>query len=274
MKKVWGHDDLAHDLAMHLRAGGKRLVWCNLPLGEHGSPRPDVFSLIPFRWAHPEITAFEVKVSQTDLRADLTAGKWQGYLPSAECVVFAVPQGLATKADIPPTCGLMVRSERGWRTARKGIRGVAEMSRVLSLKLIAQSPAWRDEDKYFRYDLDSLAGQKALKRAGESLAKDIAELLRIKVKDRARVLDEAKNITRDAVRLRDQVRAEVDELCRVLGLDTGAAEWRIAKEIKDRASLLSGGPDALGVLTRACERAGRALDEGRLLCDLANGGKA
>ncbi len=273
--KAWGHDELAHDLAMHLRAGGKRLVWCNMQLGEHGSPRPDVFSLIPFRWAHPEITAFEIKVSKSDLRADLTAGKWQGYLPSAECVVFAVPHGLATKADIPPTCGLMVRSERGWRMARKGIRGVAQMSRILSLKLIAQAPAWHDDFKAsFFYDRDRRAGEEALKRAGQALSRDIAGLLRLKVRDRAGAVNEAKNITDEATRLRDQVRAEIDDLCHVLGIEAGASGWEITKAIKARASLLAGGSDALGTLVQACDRAGQALEEGRLLSDLAKGGES
>lgn len=272
---AWDHDTLAHDLAMHLRAGGKRLVWCNIFLGERGSPRPDVFSLIPFSWARPEITAYEVKVSKADLRADLTAGKWQGYLPNAECVTFAVPQGLATKADIPPTCGLMLRSERGWRTARKGIRGVAEMNRVLSLKLIALAPAWRDTDSWAaladheRRYLESQAKREALQRAGHALSRDIAEILRLKVEDRGHGERKAREIIEEAKRFRDGIEAEAAALCRAIGIEPGAGNWAIARKVKERAALLAGGAEALGVLTRACDRAAKALEEGKLLAEMA-----
>jgi hypothetical protein len=113
----WKHDDLLHDLAAHLRAPD-RMVWTDMQLGPSGSPRPDVF-LLHKSYSRPRPTAFEIKVSRSDLRCDTTAGKWQSYLKYAGSVTFAVPDGLCTVADIPNGCGLIVRKKEVWRYVRK-----------------------------------------------------------------------------------------------------------------------------------------------------------
>lgn len=110
----WTHNGLQSDLAAHLRATRDRVIWEDMQLGESGSPRPDVYS-IPKTFQRFCPIAYEIKVSVADFRRDVTAGKWQSYLQFAAGVTFAVPQGLITKADVPPGCGLMVRGEDGWR---------------------------------------------------------------------------------------------------------------------------------------------------------------
>ena len=114
---AWKHDDLMMDLAGHLR-GPDVMVWTDMQLGPSGSPRPDVYTLRK-SYSKPMPTAFEVKVSRSDLRSDTTSGKWQSYMKYAGSVTFAVPDGLCTVAEIPDGCGLIVRKDAVWRYARR-----------------------------------------------------------------------------------------------------------------------------------------------------------
>lgn len=118
------HDDLATDLAAHLRGASKRITWENMQMGDSGSPRPDVYTMEP-TYTRMSFEAFEVKVSTSDFRSDVTSGKWQSYLRFANSVTFAAPAGLIGKADVPSTCGLILRAPGGgWRYAKKPVRHV------------------------------------------------------------------------------------------------------------------------------------------------------
>jgi hypothetical protein len=135
----WKHDDLLADLAAHLR-GPDRMVWTDMQLGPSGSPRPDVF-LLHKSFSKPRPTAFEIKVSRSDLRCDTTAGKWQSYLKYAESVTFAVPDGLCTVADIPNACGLIVRKASVWRYVRKPTLQPVTIPRDAWMKLLIDGVA-------------------------------------------------------------------------------------------------------------------------------------
>ncbi|WP_067070350.1 MmcB family DNA repair protein [Roseateles chitosanitabidus] len=115
------HDQLATDLAEHLRGTSNRITWEDMQLGESGSPRPDVYTMEP-TYTRLTFEAFECKVSVADFRRDVTAGKWQSYLAFANSVTFAAPTGLITKDMVPPTCGLILRGANGgWRYAKKPV---------------------------------------------------------------------------------------------------------------------------------------------------------
>lgn len=133
-EKVWKHDELLEDLAGYLRAPD-RMVWCDMQLGPSGSPRPDVFT-IQKSYSKPLPAAFEIKVSRSDLRSDTTSGKWQSYLQFAGSVTFAVPDGLCTVADIPDSCGLIVRKNAVWRYVRKPTVQKVEISFSACMKLL------------------------------------------------------------------------------------------------------------------------------------------
>lgn len=114
----WTHDELAEDLATHLRGNTDRMVWTDMQLGPMHSSRPDVYS-IPKTYSRFQPIAYECKVSMSDFRADVTKGKYTDYLAYASGVVFACPAGLLKKEDIPAGAGLMVRGPEGWRSLKK-----------------------------------------------------------------------------------------------------------------------------------------------------------
>lgn len=133
-KHAWKHDDLAADLAQHLLSD-KRMVWTDMQLGPSGSPRPDVYTL-ERAYSKPLPTAYECKISRSDLRSDTTSGKWQKYLEYAGAVIFAVPEGLCTPADIPAGCGLIVRKAQTWRHIRKATRVPVTLPMDACMKLL------------------------------------------------------------------------------------------------------------------------------------------
>lgn len=130
------HDELQNDLAAHLRASTDRMVWCNTQLGPAGSPRPDVYS-VNKSFARFHAAAYEIKVSVSDLRHDITSGKWQSYREFAHCVWFAFPKGLVPMELIPAECGIILRGESCWRAHRKPVAQVLDsLPRDAWLKLL------------------------------------------------------------------------------------------------------------------------------------------
>lgn len=133
------HDELQEDLATHLRGNTDRMVWTNTQLGPVGSPRPDVFT-VDKSYSRFAADAYEIKISVSDLRRDVTSGKWQSYRKYAHRVWFAFPRGLVPLDEIPRECGVICRSEKGWRAARKPIAQVLDtLPRDAWLKLLIES---------------------------------------------------------------------------------------------------------------------------------------
>lgn len=121
MSDAWKHDTLAADLASYLRGMAKpAIVWLDMQLGPMHSMRPDLFA-IDKTYKGLITRAFEVKVSRSDFLADATQGKAQGYRSVAGALSFAAPKGLLNREEMPDGCGLIERSESGWRWARKPV---------------------------------------------------------------------------------------------------------------------------------------------------------
>lgn len=174
MTAAWTHDDLALDLAQYLREKTQRMVWTDMQLGPVGSPRPDAYSLA-FSFSRFTPLAYEVKISTSDFRRDVVAGKWQSYLRFASAVTFAVPAGLIGKDDIPAGCGLMVRNDAGWRTVKAPtLRAVENLPRDAWLKLLMDGLArLADATRPLRRDEYRMISQLE-KRFG----REVADLLR------------------------------------------------------------------------------------------------
>lgn len=142
----WTHDGLANDLAEHLRRASDRMVWEDMQLGPSGSPRPDVYT-IPKVYSRFCPIAYEIKISVADFRSDVTSGKWQSYLKFAAGVIFAVPDGLVSKNEVPPTCGLMVRKDKVWRSVKgPTLTPVASLPKDTWMKLLLDG-IWRVQEK-------------------------------------------------------------------------------------------------------------------------------
>ncbi|AOI98121.1 hypothetical protein [Burkholderia sp. LA-2-3-30-S1-D2] len=253
----WAHDDLANDLAAHLRGASDRLVWTDMQLGPSGSPRPDVYT-VPCSFARFQPVAYECKISVADFRRDVTAGKWTSYLRFAAGVIFAAPAGLLKKEDIPTGCGLIVRGPDGWRSLKgPTLKNIENLPRDAWVKLIIDGMArlansnleqvrvglhneWTLEKKLRRRlgDIvadavrDRLHAERRLTAATarlEGLAQEAED-------ERRLILDRAKeNAQRDAAQI-DSARIE---LARSLGLGESAGAWEISSACKEAARRLS-----------------------------------
>ncbi|WP_176114268.1 hypothetical protein [Burkholderia cepacia] len=258
---TWAHDDLAKDLAAHLRGASDRLVWTDMQLGPAGSPRPDVYT-VPCSFARFQPVAYECKISVADFRRDVTAGKWTSYLRFAAGVIFAAPAGLLKKEDIPAGCGLIVRGPDGWRSLKgPTLKNMENLPRDAWIKLIIDGMArladqnheqlraglcneWTLEKK-LRARLgdvvadavrDQLHAERRLKTATERL-ENLAEEAE---NERRLILDRAKeHAERDATQI-DSARGE---LARALGLPASAGAWEIASACKQAARRVSVDPE-------------------------------
>lgn len=258
---TWAHDDLAKDLAAHLRGASDRLVWTDMQLGPAGSPRPDVYT-VPCSFARFQPVAYECKISVADFRRDVTAGKWTSYLRFAAGVIFAAPAGLLKKEDIPAGCGLIVRGPDGWRSLKgPTLKNMENLPRDAWIKLIIDGMArladqnheqlraglcneWTLEKK-LRARLgdvvadavrDQLHAERRLKTAAERL-ENLAEEAE---NERRLILDRAKeHAERDAMQI-DSARGE---LARALGLPASAGAWEIASACKQAARRVSVDPE-------------------------------
>ncbi|WP_175878876.1 hypothetical protein [Burkholderia sp. BCC0097] len=254
---TWAHDDLAKDLAAHLRGASDRLVWTDMQLGPVGSPRPDVYT-VPCSFARFQPVAYECKISVADFRRDVTAGKWTSYLRFAAGVIFAAPAGLLKKEDIPAGCGLIVRGPDGWRSLKgPTLKNMENLPRDAWIKLIIDGMARLAEqgreqlraglcnewtlEKKLRARLgdlvadavrDQLNAERRLKAATERL-ENLAEEAE---NERRLILDRAKeHAQRDAAQI-DSARGE---LARALGLPASAGAWEIASACKQAVRRVS-----------------------------------
>lgn len=221
------------------------MVWYDIQLGPSGSPRPDVYTLQK-SFVRPTPMAYEVKVSTSDFRADVTAGKWQSYLTFACGVVFACHAGLLERADVPEHCGLIeLRGER-WRYAKRPTLRPVEVPERAWLKLLIDGVAREGGAALRRRAWSSMGTFDAVrKRHGEHVALAVRNLMAADdvIKDaerQARYAIEsadrrAKQITEAAAEKVAPLRAE---LCRVLDLRPDANEWEMREAVSGlRASI-------------------------------------
>ncbi|PXW52620.1 uncharacterized protein DUF1052 [Grimontella sp. AG753] len=265
----WGHNELAHDLAEHLRQNTARICWEDMQLGPSGTCRPDVYAM-----AHSYSkfcpVVYEVKVSVSDFRADVTAGKYTKYFKYAGGVIFAVPEGLLKKSDIPEGCGLMIRKESGWHTLKgPTMRQIDNLPRDAWMKLLMDGVTRQVERTQIKsraintYFVD----QKLMKTHGAEIADLVCRALRSKerleqeVKARDELLKEVRKESQEEIDRRRKRREESEErltdaqqdLAKALGLEPNAPMYMLTRTLWEATRRLTGNEEIQrlrGVLTR------------------------
>lgn len=254
--RQWTHNELQTDLANHLHAGGQMMVWTNIVMGQAGAPRPDVLTLDPVSWSAINLVAFEVKISVSDFRSDVTKGKWQQYLEFAQGVTFAAPAGLLSAADVPKSCGLIERGSERWRYRRRPTLGTYTLTQVQMLKL-AREPRHRPTlpytnptaDDYWTTRLDRARAKlyrDAKAQIGRRLGKRIAmylddgegadALVDKARKEAARIIENARS---EAQHHQASWRAACDDLAKALGLPPGQTSYALQRAITAAAKRLA-----------------------------------
>jgi hypothetical protein len=273
----WKHDDLAADLAAHLRGASDRLIWTDMQLGPSGSPRPDVYA-VPCSFARFQPIAYECKISVSDFRRDVTAGKWTSYLRYAAGVIFAAPAGLIRKEDIPQGCGLMLRGDAGWRTVKgPTLKNVDNLPRDAWIKLLIDGISRIVNSTHDQMRAQLANEWKVEARVRESLGNAVADAVRdvrygeMRLQNAKRQLEEAAADAEQERRLimdRARERAHADaqlvdtsraELAVALGLPPTARAYEIAHACADAARRLSENTE-IDRLQRHLNQVRKALD--------------
>jgi len=214
----YNHDDLAHNLAQYLQCES-RMVWENIPAGCAGNVRPDVYTLQK-SFSSPNPITYEVKVSLSDFRGDVTKAKWKAYLRFSYGVVFAVPKGLITKKDLPQGCGLITYNGAGiWHTVKKPTLHPCVIDSDVLLKLLMGGADRMTQPVYIQpREFDSWKHWDTLRK---KFGKDIAEKISL--------IEEYPQMKKDLKSLKS-------ELAEVLDLDID--KWCFVDEVKHRVKKL------------------------------------
>ena len=250
IQKKWGHNELQDDLAAHIRASTDRLAWTNMPMGSAGNCRPDVFA-IPKSFANFKPLIYEVKISVSDFRSDITSGKWQSYLKYCCAVIFAVPAGLINKDDVPKGCGLIVRHDEVWRMAKSPtLQYFDTLPKELWIKLLIdgiqrQGELIRHNAKFNEY----AANAKIKQKFGARIADLLSDLSRAENRI-AHATMQANGVVAEieATRKRALENASVEDarintaktdLCAALGLPPDSGYYTIERKCTELADRLN-----------------------------------
>ncbi|HAP81092.1 MmcB family DNA repair protein [Atlantibacter hermannii] len=251
----WKHDALAHDLAEHLRQNTARIVWEDMQLGPSGTARPDVYA-IPCSFSKFCPVVYEIKVSVSDFRADVTAGKYTKYFAYASAVVFAVPEGMLKKSDIPEGCGLMVRKKSGWHTLKgPTMRSIDNLPRDAWIKLVIDGI--RRETERTRLMMRSapvyVDERRLAQRHGDEIARLVSQAYNAKARLESAIQNQEKRrvevfqqTEQEARWQREQIERQAEslnraqrELADVLGLPENATVNHLTRAINSAAYRLA-----------------------------------
>lgn len=116
-KKKFTHRELCFDLA---EAKGTNFI--EVPLGsvwlnKKGLGIADVLTVKP-SYNNFLLDVFECKVTRSDLMNDIKTEKYKKYLDHCNRFYYACVDGIVKKEDIPDECGLIVRKDNTWYTAK------------------------------------------------------------------------------------------------------------------------------------------------------------
>lgn len=254
MPAKWKHDDLQKDLATFLRETRGVLAWEDMQLGPQGSMRPDVYT-IGKSYAKFRPLVYECKVSMSDFRADITKGKWHDYLHYACGVIFAAPKGLIERKDLPEGCGLIVRSDSGWRVSKAPtMKALENMPRDAWLKLLMDG-VYREGKRVRDETQRNYSGgmQAMMKRYGH----EYAELINATAGDVMRLRQVKERVTNESSILEQAHRNAVEQAKRNAAIEAAKLDDAV-KELGESLGLT--GEFTASDVSRRCRQARRRLD--------------
>lgn len=244
---TWGHNQLADDLASHLRGNSDRLVWTDMQMGPSGSPRPDVYTMQK-SYSKFRPLSYECKVSVSDFRRDITVGKWQNYLQYSSAVIFAAPAGLIKKEDIPAGCGLIVRHQDAWRTVKgPTMQVIKSLPHDAWMKLMINGVDRLFSEPQQRSHNTWKANQIISKKYGDKIARLLSNLEDAETRINVQIaianktaeelrLDEQERVARIRKNVEDElteIRKAKADICRELGIPGNAGPWEISSAVHD-----------------------------------------
>jgi hypothetical protein len=183
--------------------------------------------VMPRSWAHPAITAYEIKVSRQDFLND---DKWRSYLPLCNFLYFAAAPDVIQQAELPPEVGLMEASKNAGRLfmRRKAIyREIPEPSSVFRYVLMCRAHIKDEDNGYDKRTFweEWLKKRKVDHEFGYTVGKRIKQ-----------VIDEEINVVkRKNAELEERISAYDNhlEFLKRMGIDPKIDDWRFRDKIKE-----------------------------------------
>lgn len=134
-------------------------------------------------WAHPKLTAYEIKVSRQDFLHD---DKWRASLGLCNEFYWAVPPGIIDPSEVSPECGLLVTSVNGkalYCKKRAQYREIEDPNDVFRYVLMCRASIGRERDsespaEFWRRWLDERDEKKSL---GQIVSKKVREVIRTRI---------------------------------------------------------------------------------------------
>jgi hypothetical protein len=185
-----------------------------------------------------------------------------------------VPQGLCTKADIPDGCGLIIRSNTGWRHTRKPTLQRVAFDMDTALRLINTRPhrTKRDSDEVGRSwavdRAERTAINNALRAIGQRFGREVATVVAALARGEDLAADAKAKAETERAQARDDVHAVWDELAEAVGLPKGKSSWDIRHAVHATRDRLSK-DDEVRALRQQMRTIELALSKARLPVDEA-----
>jgi len=134
-KKKFTHRGLCFDLAE-----AKGTTFIEVPLGsvwlnKVGLGIADVVTVKP-SYNKFSLDVYECKVTRSDLMNDIKTGKYKKYLNHCNRFYYACVDGIVKKEDIPEECGLIIRKDNTWYTAKAATNRKLEIPKNTLLSMI------------------------------------------------------------------------------------------------------------------------------------------
>lgn len=217
IESEWNGRALEEDLARTLQSDSC-MVWTQLPLGSVMWNSPGIVDVcaIPRSFARKSVRIYEVKVSRDDYLSDVAMGKYQRYLKHCTQLYFAMPKGLVKKGEIPPECGLISRSEKGWRVRKSAPYREIEWDINFLLKLLMKG-----------YE-DHLARERMLKRETYEDRRDIENIARGRGHELAVRLADSERCIAEAEMLRQEIEKAMDRPVQ----DVATGIWWLKEDVQ------------------------------------------